>query len=202
MNKYRNEQNILRDDKCLESLCRAYKQSVRVGATETAHSIRSRTMEIYGLNSREWVRFVKASQSMAVSRRSKLRRLERHIRDFYEYGESHFVTLTWNDDALIQNSAATRKRFVRTTLNNVAQDFVANVDYGKILHREHYHAVTLNLNVDALRIIWKKFGFIKVERVIPRTEGSLSLYVDKLCNHALKETTCKQLIYCRKRKKV
>lgn len=201
MNKYANEQSILRDDKCLESLCRAYKQSVRVGATETAHSIRSRTMEIYRINSRQFFRFVKASQSMVVSRRSKLKRLQSHIRNFYETGECHFITLTWNDDALIQNSQATRKRFVRSALNDVAENFVANIDFGKQFHREHYHGVTLNLNIDELRRLWKPFGYIKVERVIPSTEGSLSLYVDKLCNHALKETTCKTLMYCRKRKK-
>lgn len=200
MNKYEDQRRILRDDKFLESLCRAYLQSVRCGANETAFEIRHRTMEIYKFSSKAFGLFVKACQSSQVSRRSKLKRLEHRIRRLYEQGDCHFLTLTWNDDALVSNSAATRKRFVREALNDLSNDFVANVDFGKTTHREHYHAVTLGLHPDELRERWKHFGFIKVERVIPSTECSLALYVDKLCNHALKETTCKMLMYCRKRR--
>lgn len=201
MNKYDNERRILEDDVLLNSLCRSYNQALRVHATLTAHEIRHRTMGIYRFSSSAFTRFVKASLSAQVSRRAKLSRLEKRINSYLEKGRASFVTITFNEPALINNSIETRKKFVRTTLNECSRDFVANIDFGKSTHREHYHAVTLELEEKKFKELTKPFGFVKIERVIPNTEGSLALYVDKLCNHALKETTCKQLMYCRRRNK-
>lgn len=203
MNKYDIERRILQDDAILLSLCKAYRSAKRCEAWETANTIKLRTMQIYHFKTAGvFYRFVSASVSMQVSRRAKLNRLEKRINSYLEKGRTNFLTITFNDAALINNSSQTRKKYIRDTLNATCEDFVANIDFGKNTKREHYHAVSLGLNVDEFKRLTKPFGFIKIERVIPSTEGSLALYVDKLCNHALKETTCKQLIYCRKRKKV
>lgn len=201
MSKYEQEQKILDNDIILSSLCRAYNSCVRHHATQTAREIQMRVREIYHLSYSAFERFVRSSMSMQVSRRNKLSRMEKRIKKFLDLGASNFITITWNDYALNQNKPETRKKWVREILNDTAEDYIANIDFGKTTHREHYHGVTLNLDVEKFRERCRPFGFIKIERVIPSTEGSLALYVDKLCNHALKQSTNKMLMYCRKRKK-
>lgn len=199
--KYELERAILRDNPSICVLCRAAGLALRQRAWGEFSSIRDTLRKIYPCSRERLNNLIKASHSMFVSRRGKLVRLENRINGMLSKGRTSFLTLTWNDNALASNKKDTRKKFVRSTLNEVCDDFVANIDFGKRTSREHYHAVCLALDIEAVKSRWRPFGFIKIENVIPSTEGSLALYVDKLCNHALKESAgWDRLMYCRKKK--
>lgn len=197
--KYELERNILRDNPSLACLASAYGSALRQHLYRECYDIREAFLKLYPkCNFRK---FVRASHSLQSGRWDKQHRLKERIERMLGEGYTTFVTLTWNDDALATNKASTRKAFVRQALNVASRYFVANIDFGKRTAREHYHAVCLDLDCEEIKRIWKPFGFLKIERVIPSTEGSLALYIDKLCNHALKESAgWQRLMYCRTKK--
>lgn len=123
-------------------------------------------------------------------------RLKARIHDFMSKGTCIFVTLTFRDSVLGSTSFDTRKQYVRKYLKNCSQYYVANVDYGGLHDREHYHGIVVCENVDMAG--WK-YGYAYCER-IKETSNRLRLakYISKLANHAVKET-CKRnhLIYSR-----
>lgn len=122
-----------------------------------------------------------------------------------------FLTLTFSDETLEKTSAGTRRQYVRKYLASYGVPYVANIDFGAINGREHYHAV-IGCPVD-LKTWQDKCGFALAEEIkpnrwnkIPRryadlppeeqaermhfdTLSRLSKYVAKLTNHAIKETT-------------
>lgn len=115
-------------------------------------------------------------------------------------GNCLFLTLTFNDETLKDTSADTRRQYVRKYLKQFNCKYVANIDFGKENHREHYHAVICADKIDLSS--WRIHGNINVERVrnrnIERDNTRLSKYICKLSNHAIKETTKRSsLIYSR-----
>lgn len=103
-----------------------------------------------------------------------------------------FLTLTFYDDVLNSTSPETRRRYVTRFLKQYTNYYVANIDYGKKYEREHYHAV-----VNCLKNIncqdWP-FGAINFKRIHTPNFRALSKYVNKLTNHAIKETTKRSAI--------
>ena len=87
---------------------------------------------------------------------------------------------------------------------------MANIDYGKENEREHYHGIILvneqleikktkvnNLYKKSLQV-WEKNGFSDLKEIKIPNEKALSKYINKLTNHAKKDSTKKQrVIYCR-----
>lgn len=108
-------------------------------------------------------------------------------------GDCIFLTLTFKDDILNNTSKETRRRYVSRFLKSHSDWYVANIDYGSINHREHYHAVIKCDKVD--NTAWP-YGSIDFERVKVSDNSSkrLAKYVCKLTNHAIKETTKRN--YC------
>lgn len=101
---------------------------------------------------------------------------------------SLFLTLTFTNDCLSSTSDITRRRYVTRFLKSISNNYVANIDYGKRNHREHYHAVVECEKVD--HKLWK-YGAINFERITYEDVSDvtkLSKYVAKLTNHAIKET--------------
>lgn len=145
------------------------------------------------------------------------KRLKKRIQGIFDKGRTYFVTLTFNDGALKNLSADTRREYVTTFLKSISSDYVANIDFGSKSGREHYHAViycTLLddikyfyskrygwINIDAEPLMqWRKYGWFSVKSCgIDNTDKSrLAWYVSKLANHAVKETTKRNvLIYSR-----
>lgn len=123
-------------------------------------------------------------------------RLKNRISDFMSKGTCVFVTLTFRDSVLEFTSADTRRQYVRKFLKSCSQYYVANIDFGDLNDREHYHGIVVCENVDMDG--WK-YGYAYCER-IKTTSNRLRLakYISKLANHAVKET-CKRnhLIYSR-----
>ena len=118
---------------------------------------------------------------------SRRDRLSKRIKTMLTSGSCIFLTLTFTDDVLASTSEDTRHRYVTRFLKTVSDRYVANIDYGKLNEREHYHAIVLAQKVD--NKLWS-YGSINFERIrINSNEKILAKYICKLVNHAIKETT-------------
>lgn len=111
------------------------------------------------------------------------------------------VTLTFDDETLFGTNEETRRKYVRRYLASQTGRYFANRDFGGKNGREHYHAVC-GVHIDPKE--WKH-GTCNV-RAIKRSGSDekevvsrISKYIDKLTNHALKETACDRLIWSRQK---
>jgi len=125
------------------------------------------------------------------ARNARVYRLKNKVSNILLSGSAIFLTLTFNDEVLKDSNEKKRKRYVRDFLTSLKCRYVANVDYGKTNHREHYHALVA---IDAVNGKgWRKYGNINFERVHIKendyTTDKLAKYIAKLTNHAIKETT-------------
>lgn len=128
----------------------------------------------------------------------RVKRLNERIERYLSMGECIWLTLTFNDKTLSETNAKTRRRYVSHFLKSQSNYYVANIDYGKDNEREHYHAVVVGSFVDMEK--WSKYGFAYTERIKNhlKTSVKLSKYVSKLTNHAIKESTKRQVyVYSR-----
>ena len=127
----------------------------------------------------------------------RVKRLEKRISMMLALGNCVFLTLTFTDKCLSDTNLNTRRQYVRRWLDSVSPIYIANIDFGKTNHREHYHAVVLLENT----IDYTSFGHGAVNGKVVRSENDykkLSKYVAKLKNHAIKETTNNhKIIYSR-----
>lgn len=128
----------------------------------------------------------------------RTKRLKTKIENMISSGSCIFLTLTFTNDVLDSTSELTRKRYVARFLKSVATFYIANIDYGKKKQREHYHAI---VNCDMVNHELWKYGNIDFERVRVEQEDSpvkIAKYINKLTNHAIKETTQQsRIIYSR-----
>lgn len=127
-------------------------------------------------------------------------RLQNRVRSMLTSGECLFLTLTFNDETLNNTTEKQRRVSVVRYLKQFLTPYVANIDFGALNHREHYHALIQSSKINFES--WRKFGNINCERVriknIANDEIKLSKYIAKLSNHAIKETTKRSaLIYSR-----
>lgn len=112
-------------------------------------------------------------------------------------GNALFITLTFNDKTMAKTDRNKRRRLVQRYLKDNCSNYVANIDFGKLNGREHYHALVSN---DLCLKDWFKYGSIDVEHVKPYETSTkkLSKYITKLTNHALKVgAVAPRLIYSR-----
>lgn len=128
-------------------------------------------------------------------------RLKKTIERMLKYNNCIFLTMTFRDDVLNNTSQETRRRYITRFLNEQCLYYVANIDYGFKNEREHYHAVVIAKNNEVDGVFYRlNYGSINFERINYNefTSTKLAKYVNKLTNHAIKET-CKQsrVIYSR-----
>lgn len=107
----------------------------------------------------------------------------------------YFCTFTFNDYYL-NSSDRTRKRLIKSTLVGFDKDimYLLNVDYGKKNGRLHYHAIIGTDNSDNFRAYLKENYpcMSSCDRVYFNSKRDLvqvSKYINKLSNHAVKDTT-------------
>lgn len=128
----------------------------------------------------------------------RLKRLKDRVKSILTNGKCLFLTLTFSDKALQETSAEFRRIAVQRYLKQYNCKYVANIDFGSKRHREHYHALIGCPRVDSS--LWK-YGNLDFEIVRYRNSAAsskLSKYINKLSNHAIKETTRRSaLIYSR-----
>lgn len=145
------------------------------------------------------------------------KRLRQRVERIMEKGSTYFLTLTFNDDTLSNTDVKTRRTYVARFLKSVSDDYVGNVDFGKLNGREHYHAVIHSDKLDDIQYQytkhygwicsncvqfneWSKLGFYSIKSCgkDEKDKQKLAWYVSKLTNHAVKETTKRNaLIYSR-----
>lgn len=131
------------------------------------------------------------------SKKRKAKKVKDKIKDLVMTDNAIFLTLTFNNDTLENTSFETRRRYIARYLKANSTKYVANVDFGGLKGREHYHAV---VDREIAFKDWHKYGAIKAERVNTQYVDSerVSRYVAKLSNHALKvKGDVPRLIYSR-----
>ena len=130
------------------------------------------------------------------ARYERVRRLKHYISRLLNYGNAQFLTFTFNKHSLDNLSASTRKTYVTRFLKKLDTLYVANIDFGKINEREHFHAVCCSDYVD-----YTSWNYGALNGQLVRTvedSPALSKYISKLTNHAIKETTKRSsMIYSR-----
>ena len=131
-----------------------------------------------------------------------------------------FSTLTFNDNSINNLTEETRRRYVIRYLKQFS-GYIANIDYGKINEREHYHAVIFINPINNDKFIQShhgqhklfidnfddvmgtknfKYGHVNY-RLVPTTNKldddfkAISNYIAKLKNHALKVKS-KKILFC------
>jgi hypothetical protein len=132
-------------------------------------------------------------------RRAKIKaRITRMI----ETNRALFLTLTFSEKMFARNcSAETRRRYITRFLKSECSEYLANIDFGKEKHREHYHAVVVPKTSIDFRKYHKIFDSAILGEKIRVNDSSLkflSTYINKLTNHALKDNGYyKRLIFSR-----
>lgn len=137
----------------------------------------------------------------------RTKRLKEKMSKLLQLENSIFLTLTFTDSVLASTSEATRKKYVQRYLKEYCQYYIANIDYGSINEREHYHAVIIPKTDKIYLKPWTdNYGGTKVKRIHldnnknnnENSSARLSKYINKLTNHAIKESTHQnRIIYSR-----
>lgn len=137
------------------------------------------------------------------SKHKRVSRLRARIFDMIYKSDCLFLTFTFTDIAFARTCADFRRIAVRRYLNSFGVPYVANIDFGKDNGREHYHAVVQIGRVDYSKWKYGAINGIKIRNdIIYDDDGvitsesveKIALYVAKLTNHAIKETTRRSVI--------
>lgn len=140
---------------------------------------------------------IDCADRLLESKYRKAKKVRDKITNLVLTNSAIFITLTFKDSVLSKTSDLTRRRYVARYLKENCKEYVANVDFGALNGREHYHAV-VSKDVDLSK--WYRYGAIQVERVRPLEDSTkrISRYISKLTNHALKVgCVAPRLIYSR-----
>lgn len=202
MSQYGDAQLRLLGDKQLFEYISSFQRQVQLGNKYTLNALGEALKGVYGFNEVKIWHYCNALNSLMSNRRSKMSRLRKRIEAWLGEGQVSFLTITFSDDTFKDYDFQGREDLVKNGLDQFAVDYVANIDFGEKNLREHYHAVCLDLKQKEWKSFQKSFGFVKVEKV-NKSSKRLCEYLDKLTNHALKDTSAFgfKMIYCRKRRK-
>lgn len=155
--------------------------------------------------------YINEGRKINKSSYNKTNRLRERITSYLESGNSCiWLTLNFSDNVLNETTTETRRKYVLRYLKQY-KDYIANIDFGNDneyidrhgnkrqgTSREHYHAI---VKTDFIDMTSWSYGFAFTER-IRNTKSSikkLPKYINKLTNHAVKETTKRcHIIYSRK----
>lgn len=114
----------------------------------------------------------------------------------------YFCTFTFDDD-LLKKSHRTRKRAILNALYSFDKDimFLMNPDFGKKNHRLHFHAIIgTNFNQDLRKHLKLYYPCLSsCDRVYfdsKRHLTQVSKYINKLSNHATKDTSRAYRVIC------
>lgn len=130
------------------------------------------------------------------ARYKRKQRIQHKIEHMVLNGQASFITLTFTDTVLTSTNEITRRKYVARWCKENSSFYVANIDYGDLKNREHYHAVLTAGNYSK----WE-YGFIKIKKVRADSKDltKVSKYVSKLTNHAIKKSgKLKRIIYSKK----
>lgn len=126
------------------------------------------------------------------SRKTMGYRLMNRIAKMMKISKCVFVTLTFNDETLAKTSVITRRKYVSRFLKLCGAQYAANIDFGRLNNREHYHAVVAVERIPQKALdLWRdKCGVVNVEKIRHSKDNkAVALYMTKLFNHAIKLNT-------------
>ena len=138
-------------------------------------------------------------ESLRLQESTKKRniRLRQRIEKIIKSDNCLFLTFTFNNDYIDKVKDSNKRIYVVRWLKKYCIDYVGNVDYGEKNGRIHFHCV-VSVTKDIDSNTWK-YGAINFKRIYNKDSKSMALYVNKLTNHALKESAkCQYLIYPKK----
>ena len=138
---------------------------------------------------------LKVANNLNQAKYQRTIRLKNRIKKAIESNKAWFITITFNDETLNNTNEQTRRKYVSRWLKSLSKLYVANIDYGELKGREHYHAV---ITSDTRPPKSWKYGFIDILKVKTTDNDTtrISKYISKLTNHAIKHTTkSKRIIY-------
>jgi len=159
----------------------------------------------YDLASKELTAYsseeIKESERLNQATCKRNTRLKQKALEYIKTNSAIFLTLTFNDDVFKNMSKETRRRMITRFLKKTCKSYFANIDYGKKNDREHYHALVVPMGDSIDNTTYSNMFYgssIKFQRVKVRntkncslesTSKKISKYVNKLSNHAIKNTT-------------
>ena len=111
-----------------------------------------------------------------------------------------FGTLTFNDK-LLKNKKETRRKYVERFLREQTEEYISNIDYGKINDREHYHFIALVKNKINCKE-WRSIINIKKIPIKMEDRDRVKNYLMKLNNHTFKESTRNEKLLVDKNRKI
>lgn len=137
----------------------------------------------------------KKLESLLCSRYNKVSRIKRHMLYMYHRKKFlYFITFTF-DNKYINKCDRTKKDLIKKCLLKYDKDiyYILNVDYGSQTKRQHYHAIVGSDRYFSLK------GFLQLEypcftwcekiRFDNSSFKTIPKYINKLTNHAIKEST-------------
>lgn len=133
--------------------------------------------------------------------RKKTSRLRKRISNILAEDHLFFLTFTFDNDKFRNKNLPkqeTLRKYVSRWLQEYTNDYVGNVDFGEQFGRIHFHCVVSLKQEKVNPTTWKK-GAINFQRINNKNDKALALYVNKLCSHALKESTKNQYLLYPKR---
>lgn len=135
------------------------------------------------------------------ARYNKVSRIKQHfIYLFHRRKNIYFLTFTFNDKYL-KKCDRTRKDLIKKVLKNFDNDslFILNIDYGKQNERLHFHCIYgTNSDLDLKKYLntnYPCFSYTESIRQDCNSIKKISKYINKLSNHAVKDSTCNSRIY-------
>lgn len=149
---------------------------------------------------------VNTCRKISKARFERVKRCKVRIKGIVFDGDAVFLTLTFNDDILASTSQETRRRYVTRLLKRYCAKYVANIDFGKLNGREHYHAIVEcdSENAEKLKKAWgDKCGFADFRKIGSKEDDlkKTTKYINKLNAHCFKDSVhMHRVIYSRKDK--
>ena len=99
-----------------------------------------------------------------------------------------FCTFTINDEHMKKDHQRKLKDTYKET------NYIINVDYGTKTNRKHYHGI---IESKKKPISWN-YGFCDFREIKIENINNIAMYINKITNHTLKETTKRErIIYSR-----
>ena len=137
----------------------------------------------------------KKLESILSSRYQKISRIKkRFIFLIARYKYLYFVTFTFND-YYINLCDRSRKDLIKSSLYGFSSDikYILNIDYGKKNERLHYHCIVATNDDSDLNSFlndhYPCFSYTEKIRISKEDLKRTSKYINKLSNHAIKDTT-------------
>jgi hypothetical protein len=202
INNYENKQRILQLG--LDKTVRQLKKSVYCASLDAYNSGDytgyDESLKVYKDIALEMGDDFMVATNLNKSRWNRISRIREKNEYIINTGKALFLTLTFTNDTLSNTTEETRRSYVARYLKRQCGTYLANVDYGLLNEREHYHAVVLPIDSKVDLSLWRKYGNINVKRIGNDKLDNLKTakYLAKLTHHAIKNNgKLKRLIYSR-----